>query len=83
MRAVTDLETVDGADAPYVAALAAAGIPVVDDGSAGRTATDPASRELAATLAAPIMHDKYLIFDNATVWTGSTNEYAEEPIWFG
>lgn len=75
VRAVTDLETVTGADAPYVAALVDAGISVVNDGSAGRSSTtsDPASREMDATLAAPIMHDKYLVFDGAAVWTGSTN----------
>jgi phosphatidylserine/phosphatidylglycerophosphate/cardiolipin synthase-like enzyme len=55
-----------------VAALVAAGIPVVNDGSAGRSA-NPASRELGARLSAPIMHDKYLVFDGQAVWTGSTN----------
>lgn len=73
MRAVTDLETVTGADAEYVAALVDAGIPLVNDGSAGRSSADPALRELGASLAAPIMHDKYLVFDGAAVWTGSTN----------
>lgn len=55
VRVVTDDEA-HATYASHFAALAAAGIPIVDDQDDTR-----------------IMHDKYLIIDHQTVWTGSTN----------
>jgi len=68
VRVVAECENRLGADKPNYDLLAAAGIPIVHDGSSFN-GTDPNCPDGNGGT----MHDKFMIFDGGTVWTGSVN----------
>lgn len=68
VRMVTECENRKGGDQAFFDQLAAAGIPIVDDNSSYNGANPSCPVSTGGD-----MHDKFMIVDGVTLWTGSVN----------